>query len=70
MKPRLSTNYITLYQVTDISFSEDGSYFVTVGNRHVKFWYLDTSKSKVSPEVSYPPPPSHPPPSKKVLNCK
>ena len=22
--------------------------FVTVGNRHVKFWYLDASKSKVS----------------------
>jgi len=35
-------------QVTDVAFSEDGSMFVTVGNRHVKFWYLDASKSKVS----------------------
>lgn len=36
-------------KVTSVSFSEDSSYFVTVGNRHVKFWYLDHSKaSKVS----------------------
>ena len=33
-----------------LSFSENGSYFVTVGVRHVKFWYFDTesNKSKVS----------------------
>jgi WD40 repeat protein len=30
-------------KVRGISFSRDGSYFVTVGNRHVKFWYLTTS---------------------------
>lgn len=36
-------------KVTSVSFSEDSSYFVTVGNRHVKFWYLDQSKaSKVT----------------------
>lgn len=36
-------------KVTSVSFSEDSSYFVTVGNRHVKFWYLDQSKAnKVS----------------------
>lgn len=36
-------------KVTSVSFSEDSSYFVTVGNRHVKFWYLDHSKaSKVT----------------------
>lgn len=36
-------------KVTGVSFSEDSSYFVTVGNRHVKFWYLDHSKaSKVT----------------------
>ena len=28
-------------KVKAISFSQDGNYFVTVGNRHVKFWYLD-----------------------------
>jgi len=33
--------------VTDVAFAEDSSMFVTVGNRHVKFWYLDASKSKV-----------------------
>lgn len=32
-------------KVTGVSFSEDSSYFVTVGNRHVKFWYLDNCKA-------------------------
>ncbi|MGH0183472.1 UNVERIFIED_CONTAM: hypothetical protein FKN15_012022 [Acipenser sinensis] len=36
-------------KVTGVSFSEDSSYFVTAGNRHVKFWYLDHTKaSKVN----------------------
>ncbi|XP_064295822.1 WD repeat-containing protein 62-like isoform X1 [Phalacrocorax carbo] len=30
-------------KVTAVSFSED-SYFVTVGQRHVKFWFLDSSR--------------------------
>ncbi|XP_041827607.1 LOW QUALITY PROTEIN: mitogen-activated protein kinase-binding protein 1 [Melanotaenia boesemani] len=39
-------------KVTAVSFSEDSSYFVTAGNRHVKFWYLDHTKtSKVSSTV-------------------
>ncbi|XP_066560088.1 WD repeat-containing protein 62 isoform X2 [Amia ocellicauda] len=33
-------------RVTSVSFSEDNSYFVTAGNRHVKFWYLDASKER------------------------
>uniref|UniRef100_A0A8C3HHR4 Mitogen-activated protein kinase binding protein 1 n=1 Tax=Chrysemys picta bellii TaxID=8478 RepID=A0A8C3HHR4_CHRPI len=32
-------------KVTAVSFSEDCSYFVTAGNRHIKFWYLDDSKT-------------------------
>lgn len=39
-------------KVTAVSFSDDSSYFVTAGNRHVKFWYLDhakTSKVLVTP---------------------
>uniref|UniRef100_A0A7M5WY06 MABP1/WDR62 second WD40 domain-containing protein n=1 Tax=Clytia hemisphaerica TaxID=252671 RepID=A0A7M5WY06_9CNID len=28
-------------RVRSVSFSESGNYLVTVGNRHVKFWYLD-----------------------------
>uniref|UniRef100_A0A8B9KVT2 Mitogen-activated protein kinase binding protein 1 n=1 Tax=Astyanax mexicanus TaxID=7994 RepID=A0A8B9KVT2_ASTMX len=32
-------------KVTAVSFSDDSSYFVTAGNRHVKFWYLDHDKS-------------------------
>ncbi|XP_018619681.1 mitogen-activated protein kinase-binding protein 1 isoform X2 [Scleropages formosus] len=32
-------------KVTAVSFSEDSSYFVTAGNRHVKFWYLEHNKS-------------------------
>nr|XP_043904300.1 mitogen-activated protein kinase-binding protein 1 isoform X2 [Solea senegalensis] len=39
-------------KVTGVSFSEDSSYFVTVGIRHVKFWYLDHCKaSKASAPV-------------------
>uniref|UniRef100_A0A8C5CY18 Mitogen-activated protein kinase binding protein 1 n=1 Tax=Gadus morhua TaxID=8049 RepID=A0A8C5CY18_GADMO len=39
-------------RVTAVSFSDDSSYFVTAGNRHVKFWYLDHTKtSKVSSTV-------------------
>ncbi|KAL0972723.1 hypothetical protein UPYG_G00193920 [Umbra pygmaea] len=33
-------------RVLSVSFSEDNSYFVTAGNRHLKFWYLDASKEK------------------------
>lgn len=32
-------------KVTAVSFSDDNSYFVTAGNRHVKFWYLDHAKT-------------------------
>lgn len=32
-------------KVTAVSFSDDSSYFVTAGNRHVKFWYLDHTKA-------------------------
>ncbi|KAM4723696.1 mitogen-activated protein kinase-binding protein 1 isoform 2-T2 [Anableps anableps] len=39
-------------KVTAVSFSYDSSYFVTAGNRHVKFWYLDHTKtSKVNATV-------------------
>ncbi|KAM4696219.1 WD repeat-containing protein 62-like [Rhinophrynus dorsalis] len=31
-------------KVSAVSISEDSSYFVTVGNRHVKFWYMESSK--------------------------
>ncbi|XP_050995300.1 mitogen-activated protein kinase-binding protein 1-like isoform X2 [Labeo rohita] len=30
-------------KVTAVSFSEDGAHFVTAGNRHVRFWYLEPS---------------------------
>ncbi|KAI4885411.1 hypothetical protein NFI96_018041 [Prochilodus magdalenae] len=32
-------------KVTAVSFSEDSSYFVTAGNRHVRFWYLEPCNS-------------------------
>ncbi len=38
---------VSISQVSGLAFAEDGNSFVTVGNRHVKFWYLDTSKTKV-----------------------
>ncbi|XP_046551815.1 LOW QUALITY PROTEIN: mitogen-activated protein kinase-binding protein 1-like [Haliotis rubra] len=38
-------------KVSNVAFSHDGSYFVTVGNRHVKFWYLESSKSRINETV-------------------
>ncbi|XP_075692514.1 WD repeat-containing protein 62 isoform X2 [Rhinoderma darwinii] len=39
-------------KVSAVSFSEDSCYFVTAGHRHVKFWYLESSKqSKVNGTV-------------------
>lgn len=32
-------------KVRALAFSEDGSFFVTVGNKHVKFWKSDTSST-------------------------
>ncbi|XP_076278563.1 uncharacterized protein LOC143208238 isoform X3 [Lasioglossum baleicum] len=32
-------------KVKAVCFAENGNYFVTVGNRHVKFWYLEYSRS-------------------------
>ncbi|GIY21089.1 mitogen-activated protein kinase-binding protein 1 [Caerostris extrusa] len=32
-------------KVKALSFASNGNYFVTVGNRHVKFWYLEYSRS-------------------------
>lgn len=39
---KVATNKIS-NKVKGIAFSRDGSYFVTVGHRHVKFWYLTYS---------------------------
>ncbi|CAF1482975.1 unnamed protein product [Adineta ricciae] len=48
-KKKLASNKCTC-AVRRIAFAEDGSYFVTVGNRHVKFWYLiSTSSIEVVP---------------------
>lgn len=30
--------------ITALSFSEDGSFFVTGGTRHLKFWFMDPAK--------------------------
>ncbi|CAF2141219.1 unnamed protein product [Rotaria magnacalcarata] len=43
-KKKLASNKCTC-SIRRIAFSEDGSYFVTVGNRHVKFWYLISTAS-------------------------
>lgn len=43
---KIASNKVSA-KVVAVSFSEDGNYFVTVGNRHVKFWYLEGS-TKVS----------------------
>ncbi len=33
----------TSEKLYSISFAEDGTYFVTAGERHMKFWFLDAS---------------------------
>ncbi|XP_006899770.1 PREDICTED: WD repeat-containing protein 62 [Elephantulus edwardii] len=39
-------------RVIALSFSEDSNYFVTVGNRHVRFWFLEVStEAKVTGTV-------------------
>ncbi|XP_025105173.1 mitogen-activated protein kinase-binding protein 1-like isoform X6 [Pomacea canaliculata] len=38
-------------KVRAVAFAADSGCFVTVGNRHVKFWYLDSSKSKINQTV-------------------
>lgn len=41
-------------KVKAVCFAENGNYFVTVGNRHVKFWYLEYSRSaKVSSQFCF-----------------
>ena len=41
-KFKVASNKIAC-KVKGVAFSKDGNYFVTVGNRHVKFWYLTIS---------------------------
>lgn len=41
-------------KVKSLSFHSSGSNFVTVGNRHVKFWYLDYSRSSKNKFESLP----------------
>lgn len=43
-------------KVSAVSFSADSSYFVTAGNRHVKFWYLDHAKTNKVHPPCFPPP--------------
>lgn len=45
---KMASNKISS-KVSAVCFAEDGSYFVTVGNRHVKYWYLEGGR-KVSGE--------------------
>lgn len=40
---KLASNKVSA-RVKAISFAENGAYFVTVGNRHVKFWYLECAR--------------------------
>jgi len=44
---KMASNKISS-KVAAVCFAEDGSYFVTVGNRHVKYWYLEGGR-KVGP---------------------
>ncbi|XP_023225162.1 mitogen-activated protein kinase-binding protein 1-like [Centruroides sculpturatus] len=43
-KVKVASNKVSC-KVKALSFSCEGSYFVTVGNNHVKFWYLEYSRT-------------------------
>ncbi|VDL89221.1 unnamed protein product [Schistocephalus solidus] len=46
---QLDTHDALYFKVNALAFSEDGDFFVTVGIRHVRFWYIDLTKgTKVS----------------------
>ncbi|XP_055386615.1 mitogen-activated protein kinase-binding protein 1 [Condylostylus longicornis] len=45
---KIASNKVSA-KVTGMSFSSDGNYFVTVGNRHVKFWYLEGFRKSKEP---------------------
>lgn len=47
---KIASNKVST-KVKSIAFAENGSYFVTVGNRHVKFWYLEHGKAKYKEAV-------------------
>lgn len=40
-------------KVNALAFSADGSYFVTAGLRHIKFWYLNVGANKRAGSVSF-----------------
>ena len=44
---KISSNKVSS-KVNAMAFSENGHCFLTVGNRHVRFWYMDNSRAKVS----------------------
>jgi len=39
-------------KIKAISFSDNGN-FITIGNRHVKFWYLQSSRSTTVSFINY-----------------
>ncbi|XP_067624313.1 mitogen-activated protein kinase-binding protein 1 isoform X1 [Eurosta solidaginis] len=45
---KMASNKISS-KVSALSFAEDGSYFVTVGNRHVKYWYMEGGRRYKDP---------------------
>lgn len=47
---KIASNKVST-KVKAVAFAENGSYFVTVGNRHVKFWYLEYGRSKYKEAV-------------------
>ena len=58
-------------RVLGVSFSQDSSYFVTAGNRHVKFWYLDASREqRVADRPRRLPPPLSASPGFPVAVCR
>ncbi|CAK8688406.1 unnamed protein product [Clavelina lepadiformis] len=42
-KDKLAATNKVSTKVKSVAFAEDSSHFITVGNRHVKFWYLENS---------------------------
>ena len=51
-KNKLAASNKVSTKIKSVAFAGDGSYFITVGNRHVKFWYLENPSTDVRSSVT------------------
>lgn len=54
-KAKLTSNKLTKW-VKDLAFQEEGKYFVTWGDDHLKFWYFDENGEPIRSQIPNMPP--------------